>query len=791
MSANGLIAAKQIRDFTGSASAPTSGDDPFQDLNATRDLADILSGAGTQRFHPRSLPIAIGSGLNYDATSKGFQLDIDGATLTAPGDVLTVTDISGLEVLPADFRFADSSGLIATGAVTGNGNTGLAINPDTSQGLSINGSDELTVANATTSTVGVVSTPTAGGLSVTAGAVSINVNGQTGTIDSNSLRINSGVLGVRDGRYVDRDLTGAATLQTIASGLEIAGANASSVAINLTNIGGARVRGVLTATDATDATPLAQVNSLISTATAGLNDPIAPANDFINAANATNGAIVNGGRYIALESNVGGNTNNVGDILVATQDDDIASATVIDAGGASAPDGSLINVGDALGVATASASGPGLYKYNDSVPEWGFLLSSTTTQLAVDNNPGPGVAGFVIPNQGLTVDGSGILNIKLASSNPGLQFSADGSNNVALGVLHNSTTMTITGSGVGVKDSGIDTLQLAAGAVEPTKINFNATSGLIESGTEFGINFDDSTIGLDGSDQLSVKDSGITSTKISKATNHFTGASALTLNLNATYLSVSGGSIAPVAGSSGAGPLNATHLDLGNGLKAVNATVDEEITLNIDTNVFEFDTGALTIADDGVSGDMLDMSSAGAIIYDAVGGNPGYKVQVDGSTIAIATNTLQVPDDGITLVKLKTDDSSPFISTGGGATQGITLQLDQSLEIVSNTLRVARDTFKKRKYFTSTDLTNSETGPSSNVYTYTLNLVDTYLKSADSSITPYRIWINDIEVGVALISEASATTISFQANAVNPTSSHVPYRLDGNDCVTVEYVDIS
>lgn len=805
MSGNGLISAKQIRDITGSATTPLVTH-TFPAATASRDLANVLTGtvAGTLRstLHPLAIPLKVGSGLNYNGTDNAYRLDIDGATLTAPGNILTVTSITGLAPDVSQLALAGNSGLSIAGGV-------LSVGAGT--GLTASG-NVLNADIATTGAVGVVSVSASGGIAVSGGgALSLNGIG-AGTTVSGSIVLSSNTIGVTSGTFVDRATTPSTSPQAIQSYLNINGADVADttgVAIQIGDGGVTpttrrRITGVFTTSNPStaydsDAASKLYVDTEIAAATAGLNAAIAPANDFIDAATATSGAIINTGRYVALDANISGLGNAIGDILVAVADDTIAGATVLD-GGVDFADGSLMNIGDELGNATIDKSGPGLYKYNDSDGSWGFLLPASATNTAEDAALG-NIEGTIIPGSGLTMTGS-VASVKLSNggygggvANPGLALDTATTVNKGLYVLLNSTpategynTLISTANGIGVRNDGITQAQIADNAVGGDQLNILDTSLL--GTTDVKVNIDAVTLDLGGAGgTIQVADGAINFAKLAVDTNEFESAGgSLGLKLNGAYLTSAGGSLSLVASTSGLGPINATHLDLGDGLKAVSTGVDETVTLNVSSS-FTFNVGVLTIDAAGVTDGMIDLKGSNSgFAY-----NSGYGVVVDGSTIVIATNALQVPDDGITLAKIKTDNSSPFASTGAGATQGMTITVDESLEIVSNTLRVSRSTYQKRKSFTGVQITNAAQAPVGNTREYIFDLTDSILSSSESTIVPYRVWINGLELDSAALSDAgvAGTTISFTTNAVDPSGSQVAFALETTDCVLVEYIDVT
>lgn len=139
------------------------------------------------------------------------------------------------------------------------------------------------------------------------------------------------------------------------------------------------------------------------------------------------------------------------------------------------------------------------------------------------------VSGLVSTNPG---NAAGQLEINLESSNPSLQINGSnqlgakldaagaitsGASGLKVGV--DGSTIEINSDALRVKDAGITLAKLASNSVDENKIvstSFSSTGAIVGgSGTKISAQVDNSTIDINGSNQLEVKSGGITNTQVS------------------------------------------------------------------------------------------------------------------------------------------------------------------------------------------------------------------------------------------------------------------------------------
>jgi len=153
------------------------------------------------------------------------------------------------------------------------------------------------------------------------------------------------------------------------------------------------------------------------------------------------------------------------------------------------------------------------------------------------------------------------------------------------------------------------------------------------------IYLDDSSISVNASHQLEVKDAGITPAKL------------------ATTVA-------------------------GDGLSGGNGAA---LSINVDNSTLEIVSDALQVKDDGITKEKINADVAGAGLSQDTDGS--LKVNVDDNSIEINADVIRVKDEGITEAKLASSVAGNGLT--GGAGNPLTVNVDNStIEIVSDTLQV-------------------------------------------------------------------------------------------------------
>ena len=241
----------------------------------------------------------------------------------------------------------------------------------------------------------------------------------------------------------------------------------------------------------------------------------------------------------------------------------------------------------------------------------------------------------------------------------GHRFSILGGNSID--VTHTGITMTVA-----VENLGIDTAQLATGAVTKTKI------------------------GADAVDGTKIEDDAINSEHIvdGAVDNVHLANSTITIEGDSGSQAVSLGKNIDIAGGTNITTSTAIGID----------PVQARVTINLDDNITL--SGGITAADlvvtNGIANSELQNSSVTVNAGDgllttsssiSLGSSATLSVDVDDATIEIKSNELAVKDGGITNAKLA--NSSFVISDGAGNTSDISLGNTLTLQGTTNEVTVA------------------------------------------------------------------------------------------------------
>ena len=257
-----------------------------------------------------------------------------------------------------------------------------------------------------------------------------------------------------------------------------------------------------------------------------------------------------------------------------------------------------------------------------------------------------------------------------------------------LAVQVDGSTIEIATNSIQIKDSGVTNAKLA-GSITADKI---ATGGALDSNAgALEVQVDDSTIEIDGvSNNLRVKDSGITNAKLANST-----ISGVALGSNLSSLSVVSGSALSMTSYNG-------------------SAARSDLAVQVDGSTVEISANAIQIKDAGVTNAKLagsitaDKLATGAGLDDNAG---ALEVQVDDSTLEIdgVSNNLRIKDSGVTNAKLANStisgvslgsnlnalsvvSGSALAMTsynGSAARSDLAVQVDDStIEISTNALRL-------------------------------------------------------------------------------------------------------
>ena len=325
--------------------------------------------------------------------------------------------------------------------------------------------------------------------------------------------------------------------------------------------------------------------------------------------------------------------------------------------------------------------------FNGGVGEW-FTLSEGVTPTATSASGG-GTIGKVTADsdKGLSIT-TGVMSVKVDDSTVGLNVS--GQLEVKSGGI---TSTEIAAGAVGTDElaaaavteaelaSSVAGNGLTGGAGSPLAVVANSTAtpnlGLVidVSANGVAVKIDDTTIGVDGSSQLEVKDDAITSAKIaseavtevelaaSVAGDGLVGGAGTALSVNvddvgieiagdALQLKDSGVSSAKIEAGAVTGDKLASDV-AGAGITTSGTGATTALDVNVDSSTLTIDTDVVKVADAGITETQLAASVAG----DGLAGGAGtaLSVNVDDVGIEIATDTLQLKDGGVATDKIADD----------------------------------------------------------------------------------------------------------------------------------------
>jgi len=354
-----------------------------------------------------------------------------------------------------------------------------------------------------------------------------------------------------------------------------------------------------------------------------------------------------------------------------------------------------------------------------------------------------------------------------------------------------SSNFDITEALVTVKSGGISNSNLAANSVDKSIINASSivkTNGALSFTTSdgFSTNVDNSTIEINGSNNLQVKDDGITGAKLNANV-----VDDSTLQLASDQLKIKDSGVT--------------------GTK-LNSNVADNSTIELHSNALRVKDNGITnakLADNAVTKAEIDPSAivypTGAISFTTAN---GLSANVDSVSIEIASNNLQVKDSGISNAKLaansvtkgKIDASNIVKSTGAisfNTSDGFFSNTDNStIEINgSNNLQIkdsgitnaklAANSVTKSKIDASSILKSSNNGLtftttdgfSVNVDTTSIELNTNNLSIVDGGVTNIKLAANSVTKGKIDASNilksggalSFTTTDGFSTNVDNTT----------------------
>lgn len=233
-----------------------------------------------------------------------------------------------------------------------------------------------------------------------------------------------------------------------------------------------------------------------------------------------------------------------------------------------------------------------------------------------------------------------------------------------------------------------DGIDISSGVVS---VDLKASAGLKFDATELAVEpadiVDNSTLEDNGSDQIRIKDDGVTGAKLAPAVAGSglvqDGSGNLDVNVDNSTIEIStdtvqlkddgvtGAKLAPAVAGSGLVQDGSGNLDV-----------------NVDGSTIEISTDTLQLKDDGVTGAKLAPAVAGSGLVQDGSGN--LDVNVDGSTIEISTDTLQLKDDGVTGAKLAPAVAGAALVQDGSGNLDVNVD-GSSIEISADALQVKAD----------------------------------------------------------------------------------------------------
>lgn len=796
----GQIRPRQLGPITGSTDTTvTFGAAPA--LGSALDPADLLSGAAQLPYI--AIPMDAGAAGNNGHFINGsgrWQLRVDGSTVEFNAGVgFRVPQlIAGGEVpttnLPLD----------AANAVYANSGH-LDVRVNGSQGLSVNGSGEVTIQNiaaASLSDKGVVSLFDIGGgipagLTTVTGAIALllpNAADYAPTTVQRGLRFNSsGAVGVRDGAYLIRDQAnipghtgaGGTDIQTIVSAVRINGVNGG---LGL-NLNGNKIGNLADPT----ANQEAATKAYVDTATSGVGATLTPVDGFIDGTEGSASGVLVGERYISLDSQSAFTgmgsplSHKDGDILTIVTNDTFTNATVE----VPTNNDQAFNRDNQL-AGGPTTDGPGSYKLNDATASgtvtgvWNLVAPNIITT-AVPANPGPGVVGGVIPDKGLEMSGDNLR--VLLSSNSGLQLTAGAANDEL--EINAAGGLEVSANVIQIATGGVTNTHIAAGTIKADRLNLASSSGLVTGDNQIAIKLDTVTTANPGL-QLNANGLRIGAGLVTFAMLETTAGEGLeagtgtgvqvhvddtTLELNAGGIRVKGAGIGH------------SHIIDGPGLIA---GTGNRIEVDIDTAIFNLSSGvsgsALGVVDGAIPASKLNIAGGGLTGSTTLTVNAAGGLAVNSGQVIIATS-------GVTHAKLDVLADTPLVSVGGEIAVGyddVTLTSVGSgnaakLQLRKGTGATAHLPLSRMKFsFVSSDVGTVDNIPTAdpqgggvNHYDFVLDGHSTWVSTGIVTIdqSSVEVFINGIPVGAAAFAFPASNTLRLIIDTDGSTAGAVPYAL--------------
>lgn len=263
----------------------------------------------------------------------------------------------------------------------------------------------------------------------------------------------------------------------------------------------------------------------------------------------------------------------------------------------------------------------------------------------------------------------------------------------------------ITGSTINVKYdntsigvNGSNQLYIKAEGVGPNELSTSVAGIALDGGDGSALNvrYDDATIGVNGSNLLFVKNAGITETQIASSSLSSTGG--LTGG-NGTKLAIApdnttGATVVPIALSANGAGITVDNSSLENNAGTARVKALGITNAMLAGSIADSKLSQITTANK-VAGSAVQLNASGAIIN-----STGLAVQVDGSTIDInGSNQVEVKTDGITATQLASNSvTSAKIATsaigngltgGGGSAVAALADTTTSSSTVANSVNVS------------------------------------------------------------------------------------------------------